>query len=58
MNLFWWIRLTFLVQEARIRGTSIHNLLTLRTLEFVERAVDNWRLLGSDPTDAKVLVQA
>jgi len=31
--------------------------LTLRILEFADRAMDNWRLLGSDFADAKNLVQ-
>lgn len=28
-----------------------------RILEFVDRAMENWRLQGSDPIDAKGLVQ-
>jgi hypothetical protein len=26
-------------------------------MEFADRAMDNWRLLGSDPNEAKGLVQ-
>ena len=47
-----------LERVVQINGI-FHSLtcLTTSVLEFVDRAMENWRLLGSDPKDAKGLVQ-
>jgi cargo-transport protein YPP1 len=41
----------------KTKGPSPHSSSNIRILEFVDRATDNWVSLGSDPNDAKSLIQ-
>ena len=48
----------FLQLEVQIKGKPQFDLADrYRILDFVDGAMDNWRLLGSDPSEAKGIVQ-
>jgi len=58
MKDFYWILLNFL--EPAVSTTSKFHAIrshVFRILDFVDGAMETWRLLGSDPSEAKGIVQ-